>query len=367
MRLMSSCALLLVLAPRLGAAGETSARVRVQVGHEYDTNAERICTPEPDDPSNQPPPDNVTRLILEGTLGYSAGRHNLGAKLHGGGKLFYNQGTEDMFAVNLGGEYRFIASKVVSLGGRLTLNDTSMRDHRRDYLLAHGEVFQRTRLLSWLTFEVYAGGRYYYFKPDAYDRYTLKYSHAGPVAGFRFDLGGGAVASSVFYNIKARFIDDLSRNASFKQTQEDRFDLRHTGGLRVKHPIRYWGQRLLIVEMSYLLSFNDTNSFGSRLMWHRLKLALSFHLPLSITLHLMGTLQFTDYLDGLPVEVGLYEPDADENENSLVVRISVPLWEGLNAVLHGAVYRNAFHSGTTEEISFGRETIMLGLAYDWSN
>jgi hypothetical protein len=53
MHRLALCAFLLVLSPRLGAAGETSARVRVQVGHEYDTNAERICTPEPADPSSQ--------------------------------------------------------------------------------------------------------------------------------------------------------------------------------------------------------------------------------------------------------------------------------------------------------------------------
>jgi len=364
---MVSCVFLFLLVPGAAAAGETGGRLRLQLGHEYDTNAQRICTPPlVDDPSRPPPPDGVTRLIMEGALEYTAGRHNFMFNFLGGVKLFSHQTDEDQMAVKLAGVYAVNASKNWSLGGRLTARDTTLRYHDRDYTLVRAELFQQNRLLSWLILEAYAGGRYYLFKPDAYAIYSLKYTHYGPVGGLRLRMSGEEVSSFIFYQIEARFVDDLSRDQTFNATDEERFDLRHTGGLRVKHPIRYWGQRRLILEMSYIMSVNDTNSFGSSALWHRLQFVLSMQLPLDITLHLMGTLQFTDYLDGLPIEGSLYEPDADENENSLVIRISYSVWNGLNLVLHGAVYRNAFHSGTTEEIPFGRETIMLGLAYDYS-
>ena len=80
----------------------------------------------------------------------------------------------------------------------------------------------------------------------------------------------------------------------------------------------------------------------------------------------MGTLQFTDYPDGIYFHENLYEPEADENENSLVVRIGYPLWEGLSLVLHGAIYRNDFQESAIDVGPFERETIMLGLAYDYS-
>jgi hypothetical protein len=367
MRMVVTCVLLLLFASGAVVAGETGGRFRLQLGHEYDSNARRTCTPPlADDPSRPPPPDGVSRLILEGALEYTAGRHTLMMKFLGGAKLFSNQSDEDLMAVKLAGVYAFNASKNWSLGGRLTAWDTTLRYHDRDYTLVRAELFQQNRLLSWLVQEAYAGGRYYLFKPDAYAIYSLKYTHYGPVGGLRLRMSGEEVSSFIFYQIEARFVDDLSRGRTFNATDEERFDLRHTGGLRVKHPIRYWGQRRLILEISYLMSMNDTNSFGSSALWHRLQFVLSMQLPLDITLHLMGTLQFTDYLDGLPVEGRLYEPDADENENSLVVRASYPLWHRLSLVLHGAVYRNAFHSGTTEEIPFERETIMLGLAYDYS-
>jgi hypothetical protein len=365
MRNAVSCFLLLLLLPG-AAAGETSGRLRLQLGHEYDTNAQRRCTPPlPDDPSPPSPPDGVSRLILEGTLDFTSGRHNLMMNFLGGAKMFSNQSDEDLIAAKLAGIYAFRVSENWSIGGRLSARDTTQRYHDRDYTLARAELYQQNRLLSWLDLETFAGGRYYYFKPDAYAIYSLKYTHYGPFAGFRFHLSGEGVSSFIFYQIEARFVDDFSRDVAFHVTSAERFDLRHTGGLRVKHPIRYWDRRRLILEMSYVVSFNDTNSFGSTAVWHRLQFVLSMNLPLDITLHLMGTLQFTDYLDGLPVEGSLYEPDADENENSLVVRIGYPVWNGLSVVLHGAIYRNAFHSGSTDEIPFERETIMLGLAYDY--
>lgn len=361
-----SCVLLLLLVPGAAGAGETSGRLRLQLGHEYDTNARRICTPPlPEDPSRPPPPDGVLRLILEGALDHASGRHRLDLNFLGGAKMFFNQREEDLAAAKLTGAYRFNLSADLSLGGRLSAQDTTLRYHDRDYTLVRTELFLQTRFSSWLALEVFAGGRYYYFKPDAYAVYALKYTHYGPVAGFRFHMAGDEVSSLIFYKLEARFVDDMLRDASFAATEKERFDLRHTGGLRVSHPIRYWGRRSLILEMSYLLSVNETNSFGSSALWHRLQFILSMHLPLDITLHLMGTLQFTDYLDNLPIEGSLYEPDADENENSLVVRISYPVWKGFSLVLHGAVYRNAFHSGAGEEIPFSRETIMLGLAYDY--
>ena len=370
MRPVVACILLFLLAPGTAGAGEkseTSGRLRLQLGHEYDTNALRICTPPlENDPSPLPPPDGVTRLIGEGTLEYSTGRHALLANFLGGVKLFSNQTNEDQMAVNLGAIYGYKATENWWIGSQVRAQDTTLRYHDRDYTLLRAVFTQTIRLLTWMYLETYAGGRYFYFKPDAYAIYSLKYSHYGPVGGFRLRLLGDGIHSTIFYEISARFVDDMSRDEKFTLTDQERFDLRHTGGLEVRHPIRYWGQRKLILRMSYWVSVNDTNSFGSSALWHRLRFNISMQLPLDITLHLMGTLQFTDYLDGLPVEGSLYEVDADENENSLVIRIGYPLWKGLSLVLHGAVYRNAFHSGTTEKIPFGRETIMLGLAYDYS-
>jgi hypothetical protein len=370
MRPVVSCTLLLLLAGT-AAAGETSGRLRLQMGHEYDTNAQRICTsPLEDDTSPPPPPDGVTRLIAEGTLVYKAGQHDLLMNFLGGAKLFSNQDNEDQVAVKLEGVYALRASKNWSLGGRLTARDTTLRYHDRDYTQVRAELFQQNRLMPWISLEVFLGGKYFFFKPDKYTFYGERtFSHSGPVGGLRLHLGAGsAVRTTFFYNLGVRFFDDNAKGLDGEKTKDlekDRLDLRHTGGVRVKHPVRYWGTRRLILELSYLLSFNDSNSAGSSALWHRLRLVVSVQLPLDITLHVMGTLQFTDYPDGIYFDKFLYEPEADENENSLVVRIGYPLWKGLSLVLQGAIYRNDFQESATDLGTFRRETIMLGLAYDY--
>jgi len=375
MRPVVSCILLFLLTPGAAGAGglsETSGRLRLQLGHEYDTNAQRICTsPLAKDTSPPPPPDGVTRLIAEGALDYTTGRHNLMLNFLGGVKLFSNQTNEDLMAVKLAGVYALKASNNWSLGGRLTARDTTLRYHDRDYTVVRAELFQQNRLLSWISLEVFLGGRYFLFKPDKYAFYGERnFSHAGPVGGLRLHLGAGSAVRTVFfYNLGVRFFDDNAKSLDGENTkdlEEDRLDLRHTGGVRVKHPVRYWGARRLILELSYLLSFNDSNSAGSSALWHRLRLVVSLQLPLDITLHVMGTLQFTDYPDGIYFDELVYEPEADENENSLVVRIGYPLWKGLSLVLQGAIYRNDFQESADDLGRFKRETIMLGLAYDYS-
>lgn len=360
---MAAFVFLLLLVPRAGIAGETSGRVRFQLGHEYDTNAPRR--------SASDNPDNLERLVVEGLLRYSTERHHLMLNYHGGLKLFYHNRLEDLIATKLYGGYTFDASKNWSVGGRLTLRDTTQKLHNRDYFFVDSSVFQYTKLSPWLELEIYAGSHYFSFKPDETGFYgNRNFSYFGPVAGLRLHIGRKTqVRTTASYQALARFVDDKAQhsvNGILQDSEEDRIDIRHAGGLKVRHPFRYWDDRKLILELSYFVVVNDTNSLGSAAIWHRLRLVIAMQLPLNITLSVMGKLQFTDFLDGIYVEGTLYEPDADENENSLVVRISFPLWKGLSMVLKGAVYRNAFHSGAEERVPFERETIMLGLAYDYS-
>jgi hypothetical protein len=286
----------------------------------------------------------------------------------GGFKVFYQQSTENLIATRLMGTYSYVASPKWLLGGRLLFRDTTLEHHDRDYLLASAEAFQRVSLLSWLELETFLTGRYYFFKPDEYMDYSVKFSHVGPAAGFRLHLrGSDSIQAAAFYQASVRFFDHHAReyhNGILQPSGDKRLDVRHVGGFRVKHQIKTWGTKRMILEMSYFLSVNDSNSSGSSAAWHRLRLVLSMQLPLDILLHIMGTLQFTDYLDGIYVEGDLYEPDADENENSLVLRLSFPLWRGLSLVLHGAVYRSDFQSSELDVLPFSRETVMLGLAYD---
>jgi len=343
------------------AADETSGRIRFQLGHEYDTNSMRVYHPEES--------DNLVRAIVEGLLQHEADRHRLMLNYQGGLKLFYNQSSEDLLANRLKGTYRFTASDNWHIGGRAAFRDTVLEQHDRDYRLMIGELYARTRLLSWLDAELMAGGKYFLFKPDEYGDYSLRFSYAGPLAGLRFHLlSAREVSTTLFYQVELRFFDDQAMsfsNGQFLPTGPKRMDIRHIGGLQVRQQIRYWENRRLILELSYLVSVNDSKNAGSSAVWHRVRGLISMQMPFA-TLHLMGTLQFTGYPDGIYVEGDLYEPEADENENSLVIRVSIPLSDQLGLVLQGAVYRNDFNSSELDVGTFGRETVMLGLVCDLS-
>ncbi|MBW1872659.1 MAG: hypothetical protein JRJ19_11380, partial [Deltaproteobacteria bacterium] len=302
-------------------------------------------------------------------LSYSSDWHYLSLIYHGGFKAFYHQKDENQIVTKLAGQYRHKKSADLFLGVRSIFQDTILHLHDRDFRLVIGEAFIHKKFSNWLNLQFYLGGNYYKFKPDDNENRRLKFSYVAPSAGMSLYLKGGlGVAATLYYTIDFRFYGHWAQMLSgtgISDTTKERFDIRHTGGIRVKQRIRYLKDFNLIIEVSYILSVNDTNSYGSGAHWHRLRLVVSAQLPFNFTLHLMGTLQFTDY-DDIYVEGDLYEPDADENENSFVLKLSYPIWQDLSVFVHGAIYRDDFHSTQLDIKRFKRETVMLGLTYDIS-
>lgn len=363
MRTAVAVVLLASLLSAGSAAGQgLNGRARVQVGQEYDTNSWRTYSPDE--------PDLLARIVLEGALLYGTGPHRLSLSYHGGFKAFYHQTAENLVATRLDAGYRWRASKRWLLGARFNLHDTSMDVHDRDYLLTRGELFSRVGISRWLELEFFVGGRYFLFKPDHYMDYTLKLTHAGPLAGIRLYLRANRDVTAILqYSVDGRFYDSraqMLKAGAIIAADMNRIDIRHSGSISVRQRIRYAQGLNLIIEVSYALSVNDTNSYGSAADWHRLSLLFSAQLPFDFTLHLMGRLQFSGYLDGIFIEGNLYDPDADENENSLVARLSYLLWGDLSVFIHAAVYRNDFQSRELDLPSFRRETVMLGVAYDFT-
>ncbi|MBN2496526.1 MAG: hypothetical protein JXR96_18170 [Deltaproteobacteria bacterium] len=345
-------------------AGELDGRLRLQVGQEFDSNARRVYGAREDSPA-----DFLANLVFQGEIGYRRGAHRLALELHGGAKLFYQRRSEHLLATYLAGRWRQVLPGQRSFGVRLTLRDTTQAVHSRDYLLATGEVFSRRVFHPGIpiALEAFAGGRYFIFKPD-HEADLIRSTNLGPSIGLRLSASfSPAWSAGLSYRFDTRFFD---QPALAGQTGEgvllgrDRQDERHIGVAQLRFQMHWWERHRLIVQTSYFLSFNDSNSLSSSALWHRLRLVLSMQLPWDLAVHLMGTVQYTDYLDGIYLESTAYEPDADENENAFAIRISWCFWRDLSLLLQAALYRNAFHSQEAER--FQRETVMLGLAYGWS-
>ncbi len=345
---------LVALCAYTARAGDLSGRLRVQAGQEYDTNAPRYGL--------DAPADLLTRLIWQGHLEHRSGPDMLRLEYLGGAKIFYQKTDNSEVATQIHTIYRYRLPHQRSTGLRLTLKDVTQVKHTRDYTLIQGEAFLRMRLAAPLTLETWAGGRDFFFKHDRGAK-LIKFSNLGPALGLRMhaDLGHSWTAW-LMYVFDVRFYDEEAHPGD---EVKDRQDLRHAAGLGVRFQTHWWKRHRIIVRTSYILSYNDSNSDGSSAVWHRLRAVLSMQFPLDLTLHLMGTLQFSDYLDGLYLDYDYYEPDADENENSFVVRLTYRLWQELDLLLQAAVYRNEFNSSSIEQL-FERETITLGVSWGWS-
>ncbi len=342
------------------AAAEMEGRLRLEVGQEYDTNAQRVY--------GEHQADWLERFVLDGRGGLRSGAHWLEAAAQLGGKVFFQERPEDLLAVRISGTWNWAARPRLSLGADVGYSDNFMRVHDRDWRQWEGRALLSLRLAEWLCLEGWGGGRWFVFKPDDYQQYQMKLSHVGPLAGVRLlALGGPEMRAELFYEVQGAFfytramrqIGDIIEWAGF-----DRQDLIHQLGLGICRRFKPWRDWRAALDVSWRVAATDSNSFGSSVIRHRLRLTAALQFPHDITLQFSGTLQFTSHPDGAYLEGNLYEPDADENENSLLIRLRVGIWDRLGVFLQGSIFRNAFNATEVEVPTFARETLGLGLYYE---
>lgn len=356
---MRTLCLLLLLAAGPASGANWEGRLRLQADEEFDSNATRV---------NQPVvADGVHRLLLDGFAGLSSQAHWLSLSVQAGGKLFYHQASENQAAWRLQGRWQWTFNPRLALEVGLRWHESVLQVHDRDYRLLEGNAGIAWRLSRVARLQAWAGGRYFHFKPDDYFDYELQFSNAGPQAGLRLRLeAGDGVSSSLYYQFGLGLYPSAARRLQDQAVvagQSRRHDLVHTAGLRVRQRIAVTRAVLLLLELSYGLVVTDTNSYGSAVLRHHLQLLLAVHLPAGFGVQLLGRLQFTDFTDGVYLEGDLYEPEADEKENSLVLRLHVPLLAGLSVLLQGALFSNDFQSSQVNVEGFRRWTVSAGLAY----
>lgn len=356
----------LCLLPVVSEAAETHERIRFQLGEEYDSNVNRAYT----DPQKQCSTkehdcvveDGLTRLLFQAQVELNAPLQQAYLDYMLGVKIFHHQTSASMLVNWLQLRYQYNFLPFFTGGARLTLQDETLVFHSRDYRLHQAELFERFTPLDWLKIELSEGGRYFLFKPDNETKpdndteslYPEKYSYSGPLMTLRFMAGREqGLSGGVTYDVDWRFF----------QADKLRRDTRQSATAQVRYQLSWFVLRQLIVEGMYMFSWNQSNREGFALQWHRLRLLISVQLPADCTLHVMGTLQFSNYLGGM---YHITEPEADENENALVIKFSYQLGKGFSLVLNGGLYRNTLYSGNVNLPSYNREVVMLGLAYDFA-
>ena len=350
-------------------AGEWDGRLHLQLGPEADTNVHRLY--------DEKSAGALLRLVLNGNFHYMTGNHDWNLGYEGGGKLFLEEGGENLLVNNVSGSYLWYGSERLSLGLRSSFQDHLQQDHGRDYQLLDLDGVISFRMLSWLDSELYAGGRAFRLRNGEEQAEgeiiaSLLTSYAGPLCGLRLSASawGGLVVSS-YYQVETRFTDAkaLGRTpeGDLVLSKEERLDMLHVGGLGLRKKFAYRLRKYIILDAQYSLSFNDSNSENGMARWHRVRGMMAMQLPWSLSFYLMGTVQLRDRFVLSDAQGRLFEPDADENENSVVVRLTYSATERLHLLLQGSLYRNEFRPGDSalEKGSFERETLMLAIAFDW--
>ncbi len=361
------------------AFSKTGGSVRLQAAQQYDSNSARIS-------GNETAGDFLTRVLIKGQLFFEKNQHTLWARLQEGGKIFYHHEQEDQIVSAFYAGYRFGWGQNSS-GIKINLRDMTQYHHTRDYFQVSAAAFLSFELRPSVSMEILTGARHYTFKPDPVpigeDKYT-RFTNTGPMAQLRLDARLDENWSiNVSYGLGIRFFNDVAYefiqeslpDASLCHDEQgcllptgfERVDYNHSLGLSIKLSANWFLQYVMMAKVSYLATFNDSNSTGSTAIWHRMRAVLSLQLPLDLTLHLMGTFQLTDYPDGINLLFDLYEPDADENENSAVVRLTWRFAAKFQLVLEGALYRGAMALGDVGNADFSRQTLLMGLAWGWQH
>ncbi len=365
MLLLASCTL-----------AKTRSSIRVQVSQQYDSNSVRVSG---DNVSG----DFLTRLLLRGQLVIRESEHTIWGNLQEGGKIFYHDTDEDQIVSALFTGYSYTWGQDDSIGLKLSARDMTQYHHSRDYLQVSAAAFMSIGLWSSLSLELLAGARHYTFKPDpvlVFDEQHVRFSNTGPITQLRLLARlGDHWDVDVFYGLGVRFFDDDAyrfipddsadvnqcpgEHACLLPTGSKRMDYRHSMGLGLKFSANWISDYVLVANLSYMATYNDSNSTGSTAIWNRMRAVLSVQLPLDLALHLMGTVQLSNFPDGRNLLFNLYEPDADENENSAVARLTWNFLKDFQIVLEGAIYRGAIPLGDVGTTDFSRQTLLLGLAW----
>jgi hypothetical protein len=200
---------------------------------------------------------------------------------------------------------------------------------------------------------------------------------------FGFSARGG-LTGQFFHSFDLPFFSSFAGGAlagvSFDLTRRERFDASVEGSVRafpfappvpapadpqvrrldepVRLSLRFTSRRRIYLNAGYDLMRNFSSSRGESWTRHRIVGMAGFRLPMAITATLRGTLQLTQYDDGVSVSQQLFLQEDDESRNSVQMALSRPWIGGLHLDGRLAWYGNELAKGGAR---FSRTTATMGV------
>lgn len=315
--------LALAMSAAAGAAERGSWKLRASAGGGFDSNAVRAF--------DTRAPDGFASVLLSVSGAYRSERWSVSGGYDGGLRKFMLLPSQDTLINSADGDAGVWLLPWLRAGLAASAKDN--RGGQRDYT----------------------------------DLGAHPYLELSPDARVDVRLSGGARSFGFWPSFLYSFVaGELSANARY------RFDRRHfglaflewgsrtfAGGARPRPPgttspgqrrdqvlgagagYAYRGGFTLDVAYAYLQ--DESNSYGERLVRHRLTVTGGVRLPWRALLLAQGTLQLTSYPDGVYLAPEQLLTSADEeNHSSLSLKLARPVTDTLDAELRYAVYADAF-------------------------
>ncbi|MBK6689692.1 MAG: hypothetical protein IPG45_34825 [Deltaproteobacteria bacterium] len=356
--------------------------LRVATGAEWDTNARRSVAGADTDPAaNAARPavvvsDGLMRLLLDASGQFQLGdRHLLALGYTMGAKRFFAEGTEDLWAHDLGLSTRHQLASIFSAGLSANLRASRIRNGSRDYWLGMSGVQAELTPLDQLSFDLVASYLWFGFRSDDH------FDYGGPRAGvgatyrpiprlaislhgdliYRRYAGNGLVVATATlpnpdgsfprlpYPIYCETPGELPDNYTCTPRLRRDTEVQLAAGVTYRGGILVGGQ--------YLLRRQRSTSELENVDRHRLTLFGTVGLPLDLTLSGLAALQINT---GASLTDNRFLAEDDENQNSLQLQLRRPLFEGLSIEARYALFANQF---STAAANFVRHTVYLGVSY----
>ena len=355
----SALLLALWLAPR-AALAQRALQSSVRLGPEHDDNALR--TPE------RTRADWLTRYFasFDANLPRERGRGVTSFSLHHGGKVFLNERDADMLMtqVSLSRSSGFETWQSGFWRLSLDIKDRAERVSFQDYSRADATLGLGAAPWEGALLEARAGARLFAFKPNP--AASSKGATVGLTARQRLPHELFAVAG---YGLTQRRFDlPLQRRifpADMTTTDNDtvfleageqlREDLFHAGFAS----LAWQGPALL--EASYTLSLNRSNSYGQDLLRQNFGLGVTAPLRWELFVAARVELQRTRYDDPILIDANFLIDE--DNRNLGTFSLVRALGSGFELELRSSLYLQEFGG----QSDYQRRTIMLAVGHQWAS
>ncbi len=323
-RLLSPLVVLWMVLAGGARAADVEGRLRVTGRLMADGNAPRDFTQRG---SRLDTSDLVLSLLASGEGRYTAERWQAVGRYDGGVRKYLGFTSQDALVQSAALEGSFALGSTLGLGlegrGKSRLGDT------RAYTDLGATAVLEYAPDARLSLRLRAGAHRFLYMPD------FSVSFGGPEVGFlaryrldrRHALNASGEYGSRRYSSSVRYPPGDA--PAWTGRRQDTALLANVG-------YTYKGPVALGLAYTYLET--SSNSYGESMQRHRLTGSAGVRLPLKTTLMAQGTLGLNRYTDGVYLSPDIILLEDDEAQNSLSLRLALPLHPKLDLEFSYAVY-----------------------------